>query len=267
MRPQDYCYLYAAPPTSANYYSLRRIHSTHREDVVAIHAFYREIENILLECTDQELALLKLNWWRSEVEKAALNQADHPVLRVLQQSSLRIERLFKIIDGFAENLQPVMFATFADAVVFWMKTAGERELYIADILGIDSVAPEIFYQAMLVLEGVSYLQHLRRYVQHHRVYFPLDELTQFQVPPTMLHNMQTTPEIKQLLQHQVKKISVSYQQLNHSLNPSTRRTFAYWSARCKIASVILQEIQASDFLVLENFIQLTPLRYWWLARK
>src|SRR5579872_256534 len=145
---QQYCDEKVAQPNSALYYSLRKLSPEQRNQVVAIHAFYREIEDILFECQDPELARIKFNWWRGEVLKLTVNKSDHPVLILLQENSIHLEkiqeRLLKIIDGFEQN--PI-FETFEEVVIHWMRTAGERELLLNEILlNEEMISQEMIYQ-------------------------------------------------------------------------------------------------------------------------
>jgi len=268
---KTYCYEKAAPPDSALYYSLRKLNVQQREAVVAIHAFYREIEDIVFECQDHELALIKFNWWRSEVAKLTLDKPDHPVMVLLQNNLENLlpvqQRLLTIIDGFEQSFVFESFATFEDVVVHWMRTAGERELLINELLqNNEIVTAEIIYQLMLVIEIVHYLQHLRRYVRRGLIYFPVDELQQWGVTQTMLQEFVTTESIKKLLQHQAEKVARAYA-VSKTLNGKQRAALSHLMIRSEIARTTLHEIQRSDFRVLENLIVLTPLRYWWIAQK
>lgn len=266
---KSYCYEKVAQPDTALYYSLRKLKSNLRDAVVAIHTFYREIETILLECQDHELALVKLNWWRQEIAKLTA-QPNHPVMLLLQKnltdSSLeKIQnRLLKIIDGFEQNSISSHFETFEDVVIHWMRTAGERELVLNELLHEETISSEIIYQLMLLLELVNYVQYLRLYIRHQVIYFSRDELQKFYVTESMLSEYVTTDAIKKLLQQQVEKIERAYAEMK-KLTREQRKLLSHLITRCEMAYQTLKEIQKSDFCVLENLIKLTPVRYWWIA--
>lgn len=266
-----YCYGKVAPPHSALYYSLRKLNDPQRDQVVAIHAFYREIEDILFECQDHELALIKYNWWRTEVAKLSLEKPSHPVMLLLKQNinSRDLEkaqnRLLKIIDGFEQNSISPHFATFEEVVVHWIRTAGERELLFNELLHNEEIiSNEIIFQLMLVIELVNYIQRLRLYTRHNVFYFSADELQQFAVTEAMLQEYLTTDAIKKLLQHQAEKVERAYATLK-ALSKSQRKALSHLVVRCEIAYKLLGAIRESDFEVLENLIMLTPIRYWWIA--
>lgn len=266
---KSYCYEKVAQPDSALYYSLRRLKPAERDSVVAIHAFYREIETILLECQDHELALVKLNWWRNEVAKLT-GQPDHPVMLLLQKSVAdapleKIQnRLFKIIDGFEQNTISPHFEIVEDVIIHWMRTAGERELLLNELLHEETISLEIIYQLMLLIEIVNYIQYLRLYTRHQVIYFSNDELEKCNVTQNMLADYITTDAIKKLLQLQVEKVERTYAEMK-KLSREHRKILSHLVTRCEIAYQTLKEIQKSDFCVLENLIKLTPVRYWWIA--
>lgn len=264
---RKYCYAKAADPRYANYYSLRKLTAVQRDAVVATHAFYREIEDVIFECQDLNLAMTKFNWWRAEVVDMT---SAHPVLVLLRATvphhDFLGEKLGAIIDGVEQNLALDGFATFSDVVVHFMRTAGERELLLQKILGQEEIIPrETLYQLMLIIEMVNYLQHLHRYVQRGYIFFPADELVQFQVTVKMLQAFKTTPAICKLLQHQAEKVMQAYAQVAKQLTRQQQQQLSHLWVRCEIARATLSEIQASDFTVLENYIGLTPLRYSWIA--
>ncbi len=270
---KTYCYEKVASPDAALYYSLRKLIDLQRDQIVAIHAFYREMEDIIFECQDHELAITKLNWWRGEVAKLGLNKSDHPVMILLQQDLVNVEkniekiqaRLLKIIDGFEQASFKAPFETFEEVVVHWMRTAGERELLLNEILGHQEIiSDEMIYQLMLVVEIVNYIQHLRLYIRHDVIYFSTDELQKFAVTQAMLSEFVTTEQIKNLLAHQTEKVERGYLVLN-DLSKKQRAALSHLVIRCKMARAVLQEIQGSEFRVLENLIKLTPLRYGWIA--
>lgn len=268
MTPRDYCYQKAAPPGSMLYFSVRKLAREEQDAVVAIFAFYREIEDITLNFTDPALAQIKLNWWRDEVIHIQDATPSHPVAVMLQESlqrfSLAPMRLLAMIDGLEQNLTQPVFAVFSDVVVHVMRTAGERELLIADVLRArELVDPEWVYQLTLVVELVYYLQHLRGYVRRDLIYFSQEELAQFQVSAGMLREFVTTPSIRELLACQAEKIERSYALMIGKESVALKNL----QLRSRMALAVLRAMRDERFDVLEKFINVTPLRYWWVAFK
>ncbi len=262
MTPKEYCYQKAAPPGSALYFSLRGLTSQQKDALVVIYAFYREIEDITLADADPISAHAKLNWWRSEIDN---KHPSHPIALALQQIA-DSDSLIKIIDGLEQNLTFPIFATFEEVVVHLIRTAGIRELLMAKVLlNEEQVEPEIIYQFMLVIELVIYLQHLHRYVRRGIIYFAQDEMQKCKVTEEMLHEYVTTNNIRDLFKLQAEKIEKCYLNLKSALPKNLNPQLSSPISRCEISIAVLQAIKSSDFNVLENFIDITPLRKWWIA--
>ena len=251
---KQYCYDRVAKPGSPLSYSLRYLAAAERDKVVAVHAFYAELEEIIFICQEPSVALVKLNWWANELIK---EKSDHPVILFLQKFNFPPEKLLSVIDGVQEKLILTPFSNFEEVMVHLMRTVGERELLINP-----DISPESIYQAVLVVEWVNYLQQLRRYVQRNMIYFPVDEMMKFSVTRDMLRELKTTLEIKNLFNYQAEKIERAYAAVQADGEKFAKMPLFI---RCKMAYATLKELQASDFSVLENWVALTPLRLWWIA--
>lgn len=268
MTPIQYCYEKMTAHGSPVYYSLKKIPAEKRDAIVAISAFYQEIEEILLESIDPNLTYEKLNWWRSEISKLTNSSPTHPIALALQKTmdySL-LNRLYAIVDGLEEKMNIAPFESFESVVVHFMRTAGERELLILEMLGFSKKIPvELIYQLTIVVELTHYIQHLRRFVKCGLLYFPMDEMNKYHVTNELLKSDKTSQEIINLLQYQAEKIESAYQKSCETITPEIREMLVHLLARCDIAQATLKEIQNSNFAVLENYIQLTPLKMWWIA--
>jgi 15-cis-phytoene synthase len=265
MTPINYCYEKIAAHGSPLYYCVKKISTSSRDAVVAVMAFYDEIMGIILNGTDLHVSYSQLNWWRSEIVKSVTNNySDHPIIMALNNTHVNPKALLDIIDGLEQNLNLPPFDTFETQVIHIMRTAGVRELLIAEI-ATEKIPAEIMYQFTIVLELVNYIQNIRCYLRRQLLFFPQDEMSKFNVSAELLYGFKTTPDIVNLLQFQAEKIERAYQKACASLTPTMTKQLSYLLARCDIARATLSEIQASGFTVLEHYIQLTPLRMWWLA--
>ena len=67
MTPDDYCQQKAAASGSSFYYSFLFMDPPRRQAITAFYAFCREVDDVVDECPDPDLARAKLAWWRMEV--------------------------------------------------------------------------------------------------------------------------------------------------------------------------------------------------------
>lgn len=269
MTPEQYCNQKIAKPGSPFYYSVRKLPLPQRNAIVAIAAFYQEIDEVVIDCHDVGIAYAKLNWWRGEVAKLNGGQPEHPVMLALQKwFKLSPQKLVNIIDGVEQSLNSSPFLNFEDLTLHIMATAGIREVLISEAMPQDeTISIEIIYQLTLVIELIQHIQYLHRYVKQGLIYFAADELTKFNVSLSLLQTYKTNDDIRNLLQYQSEKAERAYNNAKTILTPKMRKQLISLIIRCEIALTVLREIRAEKFSVLENLINITPIRCWWIAHK
>src|SRR5438477_9556593 len=103
MTPDEYCQQKAAQSGSSFYYSFLFLPAERRRAITALYAFCREVDDVVDETSDPQLAATKLAWWRAEVANLFAGKPQHPVTKALLPSierySLTREKLDEIIDG------------------------------------------------------------------------------------------------------------------------------------------------------------------------
>ena len=77
MTPEQYCQDKAAASGSSFYSCFRFLSAPRRLAITALYAFCREVDDVVDECVDLQIAASKLSWWRagagSVVCRASLN--------------------------------------------------------------------------------------------------------------------------------------------------------------------------------------------------
>jgi phytoene synthase len=69
MTPDEYCQQKAARSGSSFYYSFLFLPQNQRRAITALYAFCREVDDVVDECQDPQLAATKLAWWRQELAR------------------------------------------------------------------------------------------------------------------------------------------------------------------------------------------------------
>lgn len=265
------CYEKLMSHGSPVYYSLKKVPAPKRDAVIGIFCFYQEIKDIFWNASDWNVVETQLNWWRGEVMKIQQGRAEHPVSLFLQTIVKTSPRLIDL-QGLADMIDGLMqgamsdFDSFQAVMNYFMRTAGVRERMCLKVIAQEKDMPDELMEAFIVIiEWVEYIQFLRRYVRHDLIYFPKNEMEQFDVSTELLKKCKTTDSIQRLLAFQDEKINHANATINAVLDPLIHESFAYLFARSRIAFATWEEIRRSDWCVLENQIQLTPLRMWWIA--
>src|SRR5688572_11300192 len=84
MTPDEYCQEKAAASGSSFYYSFLFLPAERRRAITALYAFCREVDDVVDDCADTQVAAAKLGWWRAEVANLYSGRPQHPVMRALQ---------------------------------------------------------------------------------------------------------------------------------------------------------------------------------------
>ncbi|NCZ46638.1 MAG: squalene synthase HpnD, partial [Betaproteobacteria bacterium] len=108
MSPEAYCREKAAASGSSFYYSFLYLRDPMRAAMMALYAFCREVDDVVDECSEADIAARKLDWWEQEIQAMSQNQASHPVTLALgphvERLQLPIGRFRAILDGMRMDL-------------------------------------------------------------------------------------------------------------------------------------------------------------------
>ena len=99
----------ATPPGSSAYYSVRMSRASRRDALAALFAWRAELRAILEQVSDPGVARIKLDWWRSELERILAGEPRHPLSEVLApvvaEQQLPEQPFIAIIAGVERALQ------------------------------------------------------------------------------------------------------------------------------------------------------------------
>lgn len=111
--PHAYCQEKAASSGSSFYYSFMFLPPERRQAITALYAFCREVDDVVDECHDMQIAQTKLDWWRHQVAQIFDGEPQHPVGQALKDVGKRFnlprEQLLEIIDGMQMDLQQTRY--------------------------------------------------------------------------------------------------------------------------------------------------------------
>src|SRR3954453_7026130 len=103
MSPGEECQHKTEASGSSFYYSFLFLPRERRRAITALYAFCREVDDVVDETSDPQVAATKLAWWRVEVGHLFAGNPQHPVTKALapltEKFSISAGRLNEIIDG------------------------------------------------------------------------------------------------------------------------------------------------------------------------
>jgi phytoene synthase len=100
-----------------------------------------------------------------------------------------------------------------------------------------------------------------------RVYLPVNELQQFNVPVASILNGRYSEEFTKLMQFQYERAQGFYAAAFAALPAEDRRAQRPGLIMAAIYRTLLEEIARDNFQVLHQRVSLTPIRKLWLAWK
>lgn len=272
MTPEQYCQKKLIKGTSI-YYSLRFAPTEVRNTLIALHAFFREIDQVPIECHDPELAKTKLQWWHNEIDNLYQGNPQHPVTKALQpaieQHELTKELWQTVITATAKNINLGSFATFNELEYHCHQRYSPIYLLAGKICGYQQPQTLRFNRDIATfLKMVSIVRNLRRDLRQGKLYLPIEWLDLFALTPEMLFNpadQQHQQKITKLLQYHSKQTLEVYEQAMSQLAPEDHNNQRSMVILASLHKDILELINNENFQVYKHYTTLTPLRKLWRA--
>lgn len=273
MTPDEYCQDRAAKSGSSFYYSFRFLPEQRRRAITALYAFCREVDDVVDECMDENVARTKLAWWRSEVDKIYASCPEHPVGRALlphvSAYDLPQGLLHEIIDGMEMDLQQARYNSFKDLQLYCHRVAGVVGQLAAQIFGYqDHRTLKYAHTLGLAFQLTNIIRDVGEDARRGRIYLPVEDLQRFQVPASDVLNYRETPAFRELMLFQIERAEQYYQQALDLLPKVDRKTQRPGLMMAAIYRATLEEIRRDGpEKVLNQRLSLTPIRKLWLAWK
>ncbi len=272
MSPDQYCQERTAQSGSSFYYSFLFLPPERRRAIMAFYAFCREVDDVVDETSDSAIAAAKLTWWRQEVVRIADGQPEHPVGLALQaagrQFNIPKEWLLEIIDGMEMDLTQSRYLDFKGLQLYCYRVASVVGLVAAEIFGYqDRQTQKYAHDLGIAFQLTNIIRDIGEDARRGRIYIPVEELKQFNVPAADILNARYSDNFTALMRFQVERAEHYYAQALAQLPAADRKAQRPGLIMAAIYRTVLDEIRREDFRVLHQRISLTPLRKIWIAWK
>jgi len=272
MTPDQYCQNKAAASGSSFYYSFMFLPPDKRRAITALYAFCREVDDLVDECSDEQIARTTLDWWRIQVAEIYSGKPQHPValalVPVVKQFNLAQEHLLEIIDGMEMDLDLVRYQDFKSLQLYCYRVASVVGLLSVEIFGYsDRTTLKYAHDLGIALQLTNIIRDVGEDAQRNRIYLPMDEMKRFNVTAADILNRRDSENFQQLMAFQVARAQQYYQQALKYLPAADRKVQRTGLIMAAIYRATLDELVSSGCHVLRERISLTPLRKLWLAWK
>lgn len=272
MTPDEYCAGKAAQSGSSFHYSFRLLDPPRRAAVTALYAFCREVDDIVDEVPDPDVARVKLAWWRTEIDRVYEGAPQHPVALalapVVRRHALPKMQLQTVIDGMQMDLDQVRYVDFAALERYCDRVAGVVGLLSAEIFGYEDPATRDYARDLgIAFQLTNIIRDVGEDARRGRIYIPQDDLVRFDVPPSEVLQRRESPAFTRLMAFETERARAWYDRALAQLPARDRRAQRTGLAMAAIYRTLLEEIARDGYRVLDRRIALTPLRKLWIATR
>lgn len=273
MTPDQYCEDKAAKSGSSFYSSFRFLQQQKRLAITALYAFCREVDDVVDETHDENVARTTLNWWRAEIDNLYAGGPQHPVTRALlphvKAYDLQRELFLEIIDGMEMDLDVPRYAGFKDLQLYCYRVASVVGQLSAQIFGYtDRKTLKYAHDLGLAFQLTNIIRDVGEDVRRGRIYIPIDELQRFNVTADELFSLKETDNFRALMEFQIERAEHYYTQALAELPAADRKAQRCGLVMAAIYRATLDEIKRDGAgKVLNQRLSLGKLRKVWLAWK
>lgn len=270
MTPDEYCQRKAAQSGSSFYYSFLFLPQERRRAITALYAFCREVDDVVDECLDPQLARTKLAWWRAELSGTYQGKPTHPVTQSLAAAvrtyDLPQELLMEIIDGMEMDLSQTRYPDFKALHLYCYRVASVVGLLAAEIFGYeDRRTLKYAHDLGLAFQLTNIIRDVGEDARLGRIYLPADELDRFGVPAGDILHARYSDAFRSLMEFQIERAENLYEQAFAQLPEQDRHAQRPGLVMAAIYRTLLREIRRDGCRVLDRRTALTPIRKLWIA--
>jgi phytoene synthase len=188
MTPDEYCQQKAAASGSSFYYSFIFLPAERRRAITALYAFCREVDDVVDDSAEMQVAAAKLAWWRGEVANLERGNPQHPVTRALQghkdNFAISAQRLNEIIDGMEMDLTQTRYLDWPGLERYCYLVAGVVGLLAAGIFGYrDARTLEYARRLGIAFQLTNIIRDVKEDARLNRIYIPLEDLERLGITP------------------------------------------------------------------------------------
>jgi phytoene synthase len=272
MTPDEYCEQKAAQSGSSFHYSFRLLPAPRRTAITALYAFCREVDDVVDEVSDPNIARAKLAWWRTQVDAVYDGKPQHPValalVPVVRSYPIAKRELSTVIDGMQMDLDQVRYVDFAELETYCDRVAGVVGLMSAAIFGYEDPATRDYARDLgIAFQLTNIIRDVGEDARRGRIYLPQDELARFGVAPSDVLRAKASDAFVALMRFEVERARGWYERALAKLPAGDRRAQRAGLAMAAIYRTLLDEIARDGYHVLDRRIALTPLRKLWIATR
>ena len=272
MAPDAYCKRLTDRKGSTFYYSVLFLDPARRGAATVVHAFRVELKRAVVHTTDENAARIKLAWWRNEIALIRTQTPQHPVTRALRplvdEYPCLAPSLEALVDAAEMDVMQTRYLDFKALEQYCALAGGAAGECAAIVLsGADETVQRAMRSTGLALSLIGIIRNVGEHARNGRVYLPVSELQQFNVPVADVLNARYSDNFRSLMEFQSTRALALLDGAMTELSRAQRKSQRALLISAAIYRALLEEIRADGFRVLHERASLTPIRKFWLAWK
>lgn len=270
--PHQYCKEKTIKSGSSFYYSFMFLPKEKQKAICAIYAFCREVDDIVDDCSDKDVARTKLKWWEEQVNAIYDGTPEHPVALAIQsllpEFNLPKTILLEIIQGMNMDLQYQGYKTFDDLKLYCHCVASTVGILSAEIFGYQYQKTLEFARNLgIAFQLVNIIRDVGEDASRGRIYIPEEDLSLFDITPKQILDKKIINRTKfiRLMEYEVNRAKSFYQKALVALPDKDRKNQKPGLIMARIYFKLLDKIIQKDFPVLDTRVRLMPITKLWTA--
>ncbi|CAM8344470.1 presqualene diphosphate synthase HpnD [Candidatus Methylopumilus planktonicus] len=215
MTPIQYCYEKVKTSKSNFTWAFYFISQDRRDALISLYAFCREIDDIVDETLELEVATAKINWWKAEINRLFHETPQHPVTKSLSKFihiyELNEAYFIEMLDGMEMDLKFNRYENFKQLQLYCYRVAGVVGILSVKILGFKNQATlKYAHDLGIALQLTNIIRDVGEDARKNRIYIPLDELKEFSVSEDEILKFKESNHLSNLMFHQIARAEVFY---------------------------------------------------------
>ena len=215
MTPIQYCYEKVKESKSNFTWTFYFISKNRRDALVSLYAFCREIDDIVDNTIDLEVATAKINWWKNEINRLFHETPQHPVtkslLKFIGTYELNEAYFIEMLDGMEMDLKFNRYESFKQLQLYCYRVAGVVGILSVKILGFKNQATlKYAHDLGIALQLTNIVRDVGEDARKNRIYIPLDELHRFNVLEDDILGFKENKNVSSLLIYQIERAETFY---------------------------------------------------------
>jgi phytoene synthase len=265
----------ATPAGSSAYYAIRMTKSTQRDALAALFALRAELQAIPDRVSEPGIARLKLDWWRSEIDRLFAGEPRHPLSHclapIVAQHQLPQPAFIDLIEAVERQLRAHRHATLEAQRQSDEQDLGALFELIARCEGAQANRNNDQGQYTIARRIGGWCAPVRRIrdagllLRRSREVLPADQLAAAGLSHQQLASAQGRQRLPELLRPIAMHLrAAAPDPAEAEAQPGAGRTPAI-RVQLRLHQELLVVLERSSFDVADQRISLTPLRKLWLA--